>query len=173
MPETDLKVISLPDEQSMFSRLTAVFDDAHARANFYPLLYKSAGREVNGMGVVMVVQLAIADYVQTLPPPMPAIMQFWLRPIVEALIDDDDVKADAVHFIDEAETKQRLDIHPTPPGRPELSDDDKESLMRHIKHLAEVYDENVDDKYNSSAAYRAGGANPFYDQTLNGLYLEF
>lgn len=58
-------------------------------------------------------------------------------------------------------------------GRPNLSDDDKRGLMSQIKRLAELYDEYTADPYDSSQAYRAGGANPFYSQTLNGLYLEF
>lgn len=127
------------------------------------------------MGVVMAVQLAIADYVRTLPPPMPAVMQSFVKPLVEALVDDEEAKADALRFIDDVEAKrqQELDDQPPAPARPELSDAEKMSLMRHVKHLAQVYDEYVNDPYDTSASYRAGGVNALNNQTLNGLYLEF
>lgn len=172
---TDLKVTDLPDEADMWLRLVSVIDNEHSARDFYPHLLKNAGRQLNGMGVVMAVQLAIADYVRTLPPPMPAVMQMFVKPLVEVLVDDEEVKADALRFIDEVDAKrqQELDNRPPAPPRTELSDDEKMSLMKHIKHLAEVFDEFVDDPYNSSQGYRVGGANPFYSQTLNGLYLEF
>jgi hypothetical protein len=59
------------------------------------------------------------------------------------------------------------------PPRPELSEEEKQALMNYIKRIASIYDEYVDDPHNASEAYREGGANPFYSQTLNGLYLEF
>lgn len=175
MPGTDLKVVDLPDESDMWLRLLSVVDNEHSARDFYPHLLQNAGRQLNGMGVVMAIQLAIADYVRTLPPPMPAVMQMFVKPLVEALVDDEEVKADALRFIDDVEAKrqQELDNRPPAPSRPELTDEEKMSLMRRIKRLAEVYDEHIDDPYNSSQAYRAGGANPFYSQTLNGLYLEF
>lgn len=172
---TEPKVTRLPEKEDMLARLISVNDDSHAVEQFYPLILKDAGRELVGSGVVLMLHLAIHDYTEGMPPFMGALIQMSLKGYVEALIDDPEVKADALQFIDQvdANVKETIDSQPPTPARHELSEDDKTTLMRSIKHLAEVYDACADDPNNVSEEYRAGGANSFYDQTRTGLYLEF
>lgn len=54
----------------------------------------------------------------------------------------------------------------------DMTDDAKMALMVQIKRLAVIYDEYVTDKHPSQE-YRDGGVNAVYNQTFNGLYLEF
>ena len=53
-----------------------------------------------------------------------------------------------------------------------MTDDEKMALMAQIKRLAAVYDECVTESHDLSRAHRAGGVNPYFNQTLGGLYLE-
>lgn len=175
MTKTDLKTIELPDLDEMRRRLETVVLDNHGRQNFVPRLLENAGRQLVGQGVVMMIQLAIYDYTKGMPPIMSAMMQVQVKDLVIALVDDDEVKKDALDMIEQVEKtiEEERNNRPPAPARPDLTDDDKTALMTQIKRLAVVYDEHVTDKYNSSQAYRAGGANPYYNQTLSGLYLEF
>lgn len=170
----DLKVIAMPARDEMQRRLETVIDAPHAKEHFIPRLLQGAERELVGPEVVTMIQLAIYDY-SCGDPLMGSLMQFYVEDLVDALVDDDTVKQDALDFIERVKAKRQeeLDRRPPVPMRPELSDDEKRSLMHHIKQLAAIFDEYTNDPYNSSQGHRVGGVNPFYNQTINGLYLEF
>lgn len=157
MSSTNPKTFSLPSESEMRLRLQTVSDEPYLAEKLYPLLLRHAGQELTATGLVLAVQGALLDYAQGRPPIMSGIIQMYLNPIVVALVDDEDIKAEALNDIaeTEAELQQKL------------------ALMRQIKHLARVYDECVTDKWNQSEAYRKGGVNPFHHQTESGLFLEF
>lgn len=95
MPESP-KTIILPDREDMLRRLKSVMDEPHAVEQFYPLILKDAGRELVGMGVVMMLQLAIADYTAGLPPVMGAMLQMRVDDYITALVDDEEVRNDAL-----------------------------------------------------------------------------
>ncbi|HSX14815.1 MAG TPA: hypothetical protein VLE72_02795 [Candidatus Saccharimonadales bacterium] len=103
---TDLKTIRLPERDDMLQRLTGVMDDPHAVERFYPLILRSAGRELNGMGVVNMVALAIEDYCNGMPPVVKSAVYMNLRRYVTALIDDDVVRADAFALLDEVNAER-------------------------------------------------------------------
>jgi len=173
--KTDLKTIELPDFDEMRRRLETVVHDDHGRQKFVPRLLESAGRQIAGPGVVMMIQLAIHDYVKGMPPIMDAVMQGQVKDLVIALVDDDEAKQDALDMIEQVDKKieEERNSRPPAPARLDLTDDDKTALVAQIKRLAAVYDEHVTDPHHSSRGHRADGVNPFYSQTLNGLYLEF
>jgi hypothetical protein len=114
----------------MIRRLTDVISIDYFRQHFCPLLILSAGRKMDGKSVVTMVQLAIADYTREIPNPMASMMQPMVKPLVIALVDDEEVKADALAIIDRAENtlKEKRDNLPPAPVRPELSEHDKQSL---------------------------------------------
>lgn len=101
----DLKSFNLPDADEITRRLTAVEDEPHLVANFYPLVASKGGRSINGMGVVLMLVLAIEDYSVGLPPFMKGLLQANLRSYIEALVDDDEVKADALETLNRVESE--------------------------------------------------------------------
>ena len=103
---TALKTIVMPENDEMLRRLVGVMDELHAREFFYPLILKGARRELNGMGVVLMVTLAIEDYTNELPPIMKSIVYMRLRDFVSALIDDEQVKQDAFEMLDSVNAKR-------------------------------------------------------------------
>ena len=91
-----MKTAKLIDAETMLERLRKVNDNAHYEERFFPLLTKQAGKELNGFGVLMAVQLAIADYTDGMPPLMANLMQYQVANFCAALVDDGDVLADAM-----------------------------------------------------------------------------
>jgi hypothetical protein len=91
-----MKTAKLLDAKTMLERLRKVNDNAHYEERFFPLLTKQAGRELNGLGVLMAVQLAIADYTDGMPALMANLMQYQVDAFCAALVDDAEVLADAV-----------------------------------------------------------------------------
>lgn len=175
MNATEEKTIVLPARDDMLARLIKVNDNAHYQQKLYPLILESAERELNGAGVVMMMQLAIADYTRGMPGMMANLLQLDLKVYIGAIVDDDEVLMDASDFIDtiEAKIQEDLDARPPAPARPELTEEQQVSLMRHAKRIAEIFDEHTNESgQQASMGHRAGGANPFYNQTLDGLYLE-
>lgn len=90
------KTITLPEREDMLRRLKSVMDEPHAVERFYPLILKNAGRELVGMGVVMMLQLAVADYTADLPPIMGTLVQMNVDDYITALVDDEEVRGDAL-----------------------------------------------------------------------------
>ena len=95
MPDSP-KTIILPDHEDMLRRLKSVMDEPHAVEQLYPLILKNAGRELVGMGVVMMLQLAIADYTAGLPPIISILVQQRVDDYITALVDDEEVRNDAL-----------------------------------------------------------------------------
>lgn len=57
------RLITLPDRDEMANRLVAFDGSGHMVRNFYPRLLREAGTSVPVMGYVMIMSLAVADYV--------------------------------------------------------------------------------------------------------------
>lgn len=171
---SDLAVTTLPDATQMWLKLDKFTGaDSRMREKLFPILLQSAGRELAGVGVVTMLHQALYDYTSGEPMLLP-VTQLMIKPLIEVLVDDEQVKADALTFIDEADAHAKEELGKTVvPPRPELSEEHKVTLMSLIKKLATVYDECTNDPYGTSEGHRKGGANPFYDQTLDGLYLQF
>lgn len=58
---------TLPDREELLRRLRLVSDNAHFEERFFPLILKHAGTEKVAMGVVMLMELALYDYLQGMP----------------------------------------------------------------------------------------------------------
>jgi hypothetical protein len=92
------KVITLPGQEEMLQRLIQVNDNAHAQERFYPILLKSAGEARVAAGVVVMLQLAIYDYTEGLPPMIGGLLQMRLDDYIDALVDDEEVRKAAKDF---------------------------------------------------------------------------
>lgn len=87
----------------MLTRLLKVNGENHLQERFYPILLKNAGSQKVAQGVVLLIQLAIYDYLQGLPPMMEPIMQMMVPDLIKALIDDEGVASEAQRFYEETQ----------------------------------------------------------------------
>ena len=86
---------TLPERKEMLDKLVAVQDNQHLRQKFYPLLLKDAGEEKVPMGVVMMLQLALYDYTEGMPPVMGKAMNMWMPQYIEALCPTEEAAQEA------------------------------------------------------------------------------
>ena len=96
------KTVILPDHEEMFRRLLGVSDDAYMQERFYPILLKKAGRQLVAPGVVMLLTLAIHDFVDGMPPGMANAMFAQAPDFIDALVTDAEVAEQAKTFLREA-----------------------------------------------------------------------
>ena len=114
MPE-NLKV-NLPDEADMWQRLLNVvslpfvINPEGLAQSFFPHIQQHAGKKASGDEVVLVVELALYDYVATQPPILARIMLEVEMPLIEVLIDDEEVKADALRAVNELIQERKLAV---------------------------------------------------------------
>lgn len=100
MPEST--VATLPDADEMMRRLIAANDEPHAVEKFYPRIVSSmADRPQTGMGVVMGLHLAVADYTVGLPPIMGRLMLDSIHLYVHALLDGTEILDEALGTLEE------------------------------------------------------------------------
>lgn len=81
--------ITLPDAETILSRLKAVNDEPHCVDKFYPLLAKDAGQVRVPLGIIMMLQLAIHDYTEGMPPMMTAVLNMNMEEYIDALVLDE------------------------------------------------------------------------------------
>ncbi|MBI2415569.1 MAG: hypothetical protein HYV33_02825 [Candidatus Kerfeldbacteria bacterium] len=96
------KTINLPSKDEMLQRLLKVDDNSHLQQKFYPKLLKEAGSQKVAMGVVMLLQLAIYDYTEGMPPAMGAVMNMRMPDFIDALCPDEEVAKEAKAFFEQA-----------------------------------------------------------------------
>jgi len=96
------KVITLPNRDEMLERLLKVSNDSHKQQNFYPILLKKAGQELVAQGVVLMLALAIHDYVEGMPPVMVNLMYMEAPDLIDALVIDAETAEEAKSFLQEA-----------------------------------------------------------------------
>lgn len=87
--------ITLPDAETIMSRLKAVNNDDHCVQKLYPLLAKNASQERVPTGIVMMLQLAIHDYTEGMPPMMVAVLNMNMNRYIDALVPDQVAAAEA------------------------------------------------------------------------------
>jgi hypothetical protein len=92
---SDETLITLPDAETMMSRLKEVNSESHCVERFYPLLTKEAGQERVPMGIIMMLQLAIHDYTEGMPPMMVAVLNMNMDGYIDALVPDESAAAEA------------------------------------------------------------------------------
>lgn len=93
------KKIIFPDRDEMLRRLLSINDDLDARLKFYPMLLRSAGKEINAIGIVYQLVVAIHDYTSSIDilKSKKEIYEEVIRSI-DVLVEDKDV-ADEVKEI--------------------------------------------------------------------------
>lgn len=96
---SDATLITLPDRETMLERLRAVDDNSHLQERFYPLLTKAAGEKMQPMGVVMLLVLAVNDYVEGMPPMIASLLLKRAEQFIDALIEDEVMAAKAKEII--------------------------------------------------------------------------
>ncbi len=96
--EMTMKTTKLLDAEAMLAKLVQVNGDAHLRQKFYPRLTKLAGYEMVAPGLVMALQLAIADYAEGMPASVAAVMEMNLDLWIDAITDDPEMAEEAKTF---------------------------------------------------------------------------
>ncbi|MEX2145048.1 MAG: hypothetical protein WD712_01590 [Candidatus Spechtbacterales bacterium] len=96
------KVITLPNRDEILARLVKVSDNSHLQERFYPILLKQAGQELVAQGIVMMLVLAIHDYVEGMPPVMANLMYMEAPGFIDALVSDPETAEEAKSFLKEA-----------------------------------------------------------------------
>jgi len=91
-------IIILPNKEEMLNRLIKANDNSHLQERFYPILLKSAGKELVAQDIVMVLTLAIYDYVEGMPTIMSNLMYMQADQFIDALVDDKKVAREAKDF---------------------------------------------------------------------------
>lgn len=95
------KTFQVPQRDELFQRLLKVNSAAHLQQQFYPKLLNEAGSQKAAMGVVVLLQLAICDYTEGLPPVMWTVMNQQVPAFIGALCPDAQIAAEARAFFDE------------------------------------------------------------------------
>ena len=95
----NMKTIDLPERDEMFRRLKAIMDDPHVVERLYPLMLRHAGQRKVALGVVNMVVMSITEYTDELPAPLSDIVMKSAPDFVEALIDDEEVREEAMGII--------------------------------------------------------------------------
>ena len=98
------KTFTLPSKDKMLQRLLKVDDNNHFRERFYPKLLREAGSEKVAIGVVMLLQLAIYDYTEGMPPAMGAIMNMRMPDFIDALCPNEEAAKEAKAFFEQAKS---------------------------------------------------------------------
>jgi len=96
------KVITLPNHEEMLQRLLKVDGNPHLQERFYPILLKSAGQERVAQSVVLMLALAIHDYVKGMPSVMTDLMYMQAPQFIDALVDNPEVAEQTKTFLQEA-----------------------------------------------------------------------
>lgn len=98
MDISKLKSAELCDAETMLARLIETDSEPHFRERFYPRLTALAGRRLNGVGVIIALQLEIAEYTRGMPPLMGRLMDMRIGDFVDAIMPDEEVAKDAKAF---------------------------------------------------------------------------
>jgi hypothetical protein len=93
------KTAVLPERDDMLARLKAVMDEPHAEQYLYPKLLRHAGQTKAPEGIALMFVLAIADYTAGLPASLGIALDFTLPRWVTAIVDDEDVRREALEVI--------------------------------------------------------------------------
>jgi hypothetical protein len=96
------KEFNLPSKEEMLQRLLKVQNDSHVQERFYPLLTKHGGEPKVAMGVVLMIQLAIYDYTQSMPAVMVSLLNMQMNDFIDALCPDAEIAAEAKSFSEQA-----------------------------------------------------------------------
>lgn len=101
MNNKQCKAIQMPSSDEIIARLQAMnkHNDDYDMHLYRCIANRLVGAK-NGSGVVMVIDLAINDYMRAgdYPPAMQALLILSIPMYIDALIDDDEVKCDALDF---------------------------------------------------------------------------
>lgn len=97
------RTVVLPDADEMQRRLLSVDDAQRSIEQFHPLLIAYAEREMNFMNIAMMFLLAIFDYTEKDSTVANRSLLMRVPIYLKALIDDVDMRADVVRFLNDAD----------------------------------------------------------------------
>lgn len=90
--------VVLPSKEEMLERLLKVSGECHLQNHLYPKLLQEAGQEKLPMGVVMMLELAIHDYTEGMPPMVNILLNQQMPDFIDALIPDEEAAKEAKDF---------------------------------------------------------------------------
>lgn len=97
-----MKIITLPDRDDMLKRLLKVSDGSLLQERFYPILLEQAGQELAApQGIVMMLELAIQDYVKGMSPIIAIQMYMQAPDFIDALVSDAEIAKEAKSLLQE------------------------------------------------------------------------
>lgn len=170
----------LPSRQTMLERLLRVSSEPHLVQHFYPRLLSNAGTTKQPLGVIMLLELAIIDYTEGIPV-MYRVMHTRMESLIWALVIDEDARQETlqqyreIRELEQAATQEKASLAPP---RPQLTDVEALELFGHAQRIGEIILSFYSPNAGSSDKpwgedLRGNGVNPYYCQTVAGLYLEF
>lgn len=95
---SDSDTITLPRREQLLRRLMDVDGSAERQQRLYPLILKSAGVQLNGVGVVNVLKDAIEQYASGMHPSMRRVLSMELEAYIIALVLSQPVREDALRY---------------------------------------------------------------------------
>ncbi|HMI09771.1 MAG TPA: hypothetical protein VK497_05255 [Candidatus Saccharimonadales bacterium] len=103
-----LALTTLPDREDMLERLKGVTDDPYmVEGLFFQITSLLAGRQVAGAGVVNMLQLAFGLFCEDKSPETFGLLQGDMDDYIKALVDDKQVRSDALAFMEEVRCWQQ------------------------------------------------------------------
>ncbi len=85
-----MTLITLPDLDTMRANLYAVCEIRHIRERLFPMFLANAGQEKYGIGVALMIELALADYLEGMPRIMGTVLRLEVPKWLRALVPDND-----------------------------------------------------------------------------------
>lgn len=99
------KVVTLPGQEALRERLERAFAGHvaidHYRQRVFPIFLRKAGEERTASGIMMMTALAIHDSTVGMPPAISGLMVYDVEKMIEALTDDEEVRAEARELLAE------------------------------------------------------------------------
>lgn len=95
--------VVMPDAEELMRRLMGVDDNRHLVENFYPIVARSlANKRQDGVGVVRVLLLAIADYSDGAQAREEQILRIGRFNLIKAMLVEGQaaIKADAMRYLE-------------------------------------------------------------------------
>lgn len=93
------KVFMLPSKEEIMKRLNSLNYDSHLTERFYPLIARNEFQPVNTFGINMIISLALEDYCKEMDTSVKAVMIMLIPQFIDKLIDDDEIKKEALKNI--------------------------------------------------------------------------
>jgi len=167
-------LVVLPEREQMLEALLAVCDEEYVVRDFYPLLLAHAGEEKYPQGVLLMVQLAKHDFVQTLPEPFNKVLPMLIETeeLVAALIGDNEEALEVAQATYQEAAEMAEKNRPPQAQVDDIPIDQRRALYAAAHQVAQTVLKFAEAHGISFTDNTEEEVNPFYGQTENGFIIE-